>query len=31
MVEESMCAAGEEFVTRVPVKVESQIGDAWVK
>ncbi|MDT7605050.1 MAG: polymerase [Acidobacteriota bacterium] len=31
VVEESMCAAGEEFVTRVPVKVESQIGDAWVK
>jgi DNA polymerase-1 len=31
VVEESMCAAGEEFVTRVPVKVESQIGDEWVK
>jgi DNA polymerase I len=30
-VEESMCAAGEEFVTRVPVKVESQIADEWVK
>ncbi|HEX8161980.1 MAG TPA: DNA polymerase [Pyrinomonadaceae bacterium] len=31
VVEESMCAAGEEFVKLVPVKVESQIGDAWVK
>jgi DNA polymerase-1 len=31
VVEESMCAAGEEFVTLVPVKVESQIGDEWVK
>ncbi|HVG31264.1 MAG TPA: DNA polymerase [Pyrinomonadaceae bacterium] len=30
-VEESMCAAGEEFVTRVPVKVEAEIGDEWVK
>ncbi|MDQ3908405.1 MAG: DNA polymerase, partial [Acidobacteriota bacterium] len=30
-VEQSMCAAGEEFVTRVPVKVESVIGDEWVK
>jgi DNA polymerase-1 len=31
LVEESMCAAGEEFVTRVPVKVETEIGDEWVK
>jgi DNA polymerase-1 len=31
VVEKSMCAAGEEFVTRVPVKVETEIGDAWVK
>ncbi|MCA1631576.1 MAG: Hint domain-containing protein [Acidobacteria bacterium] len=31
VVEESMCAAGEEFVTRVPVKVETEIGDEWVK
>jgi DNA polymerase-1 len=31
IVEDSMCAAGEEFVKLVPVKVESQIGDAWVK
>jgi DNA polymerase-1 len=30
-VEESMCAAGEEFVTRVPVKVETEIADEWVK
>jgi DNA polymerase-1 len=31
VVEESMCAAGEEFVKLVPVKVETEIGDAWVK
>jgi DNA polymerase-1 len=31
VVEQSMCAAGEEFVTRVPIKVESQVGDEWVK
>ncbi len=30
-VEEAMCAAGEEFVTRVPVKVETEIADEWVK
>ncbi len=30
-VEESMCEAGEEFVTLVPVKVETQVADAWVK
>ncbi|MGH9945268.1 MAG: DNA polymerase, partial [Pyrinomonadaceae bacterium] len=30
-VEASMCAAGEEFVTRVPIKVESVIADEWVK
>ena len=30
-VEESMCAAGAEFVTRVPVKVETEIADEWVK
>jgi DNA polymerase I-like protein with 3'-5' exonuclease and polymerase domains len=30
-VERSMCEAGEEFVTRVPVKVESQIADEWAK
>lgn len=31
VVEASMCAAGEEFVTRVPVKVETEISDEWVK
>ena len=31
VVEDAMCAAGEEFVTRVPIKVESQIADEWVK
>jgi DNA polymerase-1 len=31
VVEESMCAAGEEFVTRVPVKVEYEVSDEWVK
>ena len=30
-VEEAMCAAGEEYVRKVPVKVESQIADEWVK
>ena len=30
-VERSMCEAGEEFVTLVPVKVETQVSDAWVK
>jgi DNA polymerase I len=30
-VEEAMCTAGEEFVTRVPVKVETEIADAWLK
>ncbi len=31
LVEDAMCAAGAEFVTRVPIKVESQIADEWVK
>ena len=31
VVEEAMCAAGEEYVTRVPVKVETEVADAWVK
>ena len=26
-VERAMCAAGEEYLTTVPVKVESQIAD----
>jgi DNA polymerase I-like protein with 3'-5' exonuclease and polymerase domains len=31
VVEEAMCAAGEEYVTRVPVKVETEVADEWVK
>jgi DNA polymerase I-like protein with 3'-5' exonuclease and polymerase domains len=31
LVEEAMCAAGEEYVTRVPVKVETEVADEWVK
>jgi len=31
IVEAAMCAAGEEFVTLVPVKVETEIADEWVK
>ncbi len=30
-VERAMCAAGAEYVKKVPVKVESQIADEWVK
>ncbi|MDQ3687519.1 MAG: DNA polymerase [Acidobacteriota bacterium] len=30
-IEEAMCAAGEEYVTRVPIKVETEIADEWVK
>lgn len=30
-VEDSMCAAGEEFVKRVPVKVDAEIKEEWVK
>ncbi|HEU5236590.1 MAG TPA: DNA polymerase, partial [Pyrinomonadaceae bacterium] len=30
-VERSMCAAGEEYLTKVPVKVESQIACEWTK
>ena len=30
-VEEAMCAAGEEYVRRVPVKVEAAVTDEWVK
>src|SRR5687768_13870377 len=30
-VERAMCAAGEEYVTVVPVKVETEIADEWVK
>jgi DNA polymerase-1 len=30
-VEQTMCAAGEEYVQAVPVKVESQIASEWTK
>jgi DNA polymerase I len=30
-VEEAMCAAGEEYVRKVPVKVEAKVADEWVK
>jgi DNA polymerase-1 len=30
-VEEAMCAAGEEYVKSVPVKVETEVSDEWVK
>jgi DNA polymerase I len=30
-VEAAMCAAGEEYVRKVPIKVESQVSDEWVK
>jgi len=30
-VEDVMCAAGAEYVTRVPIKVETEIADEWVK
>ncbi|HYE65428.1 MAG TPA: DNA polymerase, partial [Pyrinomonadaceae bacterium] len=30
-VEDAMCAAGEEYVKRVPVKVEIEVADEWVK
>jgi DNA polymerase I-like protein with 3'-5' exonuclease and polymerase domains len=31
MVEDAMCAAGEEYVKKVPVKVETEVADEWVK
>ena len=31
MVEEAMCEAGAEYVKKVPVKVEAQVADEWVK
>ena len=31
VVEQAMCAAGEEYVRKVPVKVEAQPTDEWVK
>lgn len=30
-VEDAMCAAGEEYIKSVPVKVETEIADEWVK
>jgi DNA polymerase-1 len=30
-VEAAMCAAGEEYVRKVPVKVEAKVADEWVK
>ncbi|HEX8685240.1 MAG TPA: DNA polymerase, partial [Pyrinomonadaceae bacterium] len=30
-VEEAMCAAGEEYVRAVPIKVEAAVTDEWVK
>ena len=30
-VRDSMCAAGEEYVRKVPIKVETQVADEWVK
>ena len=30
-VEDAMCAAGEEYIKKVPVKVETQVADEWVK
>src|SRR2546423_1855532 len=30
-VEDAMCAAGEEYLKKVPVKVETEVADAWVK
>ncbi|HUQ30751.1 MAG TPA: DNA polymerase [Pyrinomonadaceae bacterium] len=30
-VEDAMCKAGEEYVKKVPVKVETQVAEEWVK
>ncbi len=30
-VERIMCAAGQEYLRTVPVKVETEIADEWVK
>jgi DNA polymerase I-like protein with 3'-5' exonuclease and polymerase domains len=30
-VEDAMCKAGEEYVKKVPVKVETEVADEWVK
>jgi DNA polymerase-1 len=31
VVEQAMCAAGEEYVRAVPVKVEAAVTGEWVK
>ena len=31
LIEEAMCQAGEEYVRKVPVKVETEVGDEWMK
>ena len=31
VVEDAMCRAGEEYVKKVPVKVETEVADEWVK
>jgi DNA polymerase-1 len=31
VVEDAMCAAGEDYVKKVPVKVETEVSDEWVK
>ena len=31
ILEKSMCAAGEEYVRKVPVKVDVKISDEWSK
>lgn len=30
-IEDAMCKAGEEYVERVPIKVETEVADEWVK
>ena len=30
-LEDAMCAAGEEYITKVPVKVDVHIADEWTK
>jgi len=30
-LEDTMCAAGEEYVKKVPVKVDVHIADEWTK
>jgi DNA polymerase-1 len=31
MLEKAMCAAGEEYISKVPVKVDVTIADEWAK